>query len=213
MTKKMNPFSGGFRVTSPYGTRTLNGEKEFHKGLDIVGVKNREVRAVVSGKVVSSRIVTDKNDPTWQWGNYICVAGDDGNCIYYCHLESRSVKKGQRVKAGEVIGIMGNTGYSFGAHTHLEIRKGDRKTVIHPGEYLRIKNAAGEYDIEEENLSPWAADAFEWAKECGILRGSTDTDGIIAYMPQKSCTREELAVFLYRFYELLKGEIYGRGDI
>ena len=202
MKELKNPFKDGFKVTSPYGMRTLCGVSEKHNGLDIVGLSANEVRAVIGGKVVASRIVTDKSDKTWQWGNYVCVLGDDGNCIYYCHLASRAVSANDRVEAGDVIGIMGNTGYSFGAHTHFEVRKSDRKTVIAPAEYLGIKNETGEYDIEKETVSPWAEEALLWAADAGILVGGTDSD----YMPKKNCTRQETMVFLHRFYEYLKGE-------
>ncbi|MBQ8208549.1 MAG: peptidoglycan DD-metalloendopeptidase family protein [Clostridia bacterium] len=203
-----NPFLGGFKVTSPYGERTLNGKTDFHRGLDIVGLKTKEVRAVIGGRVLTSQIITDRTDLTWQWGNYICILGDDGNCIYYCHLDSRAAVTGQRVEKGDIIGIMGNTGYSFGAHTHFEVRKSDRRTAIDPAEYLGIPNAAGEYDIEKTSVSPWAEEAIKWAVDTEIMKGSIDAEGQIDFRPKENCTREEVAVFLHRFYEHMKGEFY-----
>lgn len=208
MTDLKNPFSGGFKITSPYGNRTLNGKTEHHNGLDIVGLAAKEVRAVCGGNVLTSRMITDKSNPTWQWGNYVCIQGNDGRCIYYCHLDSRGVNVNDRVEAGDIIGIMGNTGYSFGAHTHFEVRESDRRTVIDPSDYLGIENKVGEYDIERRTASPWAADAIKWAADAGILKGSMNSDGSIDYMPKKSCTREETAVLMHRFYKYLKGEIY-----
>ena len=146
------------RVTSPYGNRVLSGKKEFHGGYDLVGVGSYEVLSVVPGKVVRSRIVTDKTDPTWQWGNYVCVRGTDGLAYYYCHLASRAVTEGQTVRAGDKLGIMGNTGYSFGAHLHFEVRNGTRK--ISPETILRIPNKAGTYTSKtqfEEDIATLAA--------------------------------------------------------
>ena len=146
------------RVTSPYGNRVLSGKKEFHGGYDLVGVGSYEVLAVVPGKVVRSRIVTDKTDPTWQWGNYVCVRGTDGLDYYYCHLASRAVTEGQTVRAGDKLGIMGNTGYSFGAHLHFEVRNGTRK--IDPETILGIPNRAGTYAAKtqfEEDIATLAA--------------------------------------------------------
>ncbi len=133
------------RVTSPYGTRTLNGATETHGGYDMVGVGSTDVVAVEGGTVATSQIVTDKNNRTWEWGEYVCIKTDSGQYHYYCHLASRTVKKGQRVKVGDKLGVMGNTGYSFGAHLHFEVRKSDGKTKISPESVLGIPNKVGTY--------------------------------------------------------------------
>lgn len=133
------------RVTSPFGYRTLNGSRQYHTGYDLVGVGSYEVVAAVGGKVIQSRIVADKNNATWQWGNYVCILGTDGRYYYYCHLKSRAVKAGQTVKVGDKLGIMGNTGYSFGAHLHFEVRAADGKTKICPEAVLNIPNQTGTY--------------------------------------------------------------------
>ena len=68
------PFEGdSVRVTSPFGRRILGGKADNHTGYDLVGVGTRNVTAAVAGSVVRSRIVTDRSDPTWQWGNYVCI--------------------------------------------------------------------------------------------------------------------------------------------
>ena len=135
------------KLTSPYGMRTLNGASNHHPGYDLVGVGSDVVTAAVGGKVVVSRIITDKTNLTWQWGNYVCVRGNDGRFYYYCHLKSRDVKKGDTVKIGDRIGIMGNTGYSFGAHLHFEVREADGRTTVCPFDILGIKNEIGTYVI------------------------------------------------------------------
>lgn len=161
------PFAGQNKVTSAYGYRTLNGAGAFHKGLDIVGVTDRQVRAVISGTVKSSTIITDKADLTWQWGNYIKVLGDDGNFWFYCHLASRAVAVGQRVEQGDVLGVMGNTGYSLGAHTHLEVRDANGDS-FDPCELLGIADMAGvTYDSAalEAACIGWLdclADRYRW---------------------------------------------------
>mgnify|MGYP002678147909 FL=1 len=132
------------KVTSPYGERDFNGNN-FHYGYDIVGIGSDEVTAVCNGKVVVSRIITDKSNLTWQWGNYICIKDSvTGNLHYYCHLKERKVKRGDTVKAGQIIGIMGNTGYSFGAHLHFEVRVGN--TPISPFTVLHVPNKIGTYE-------------------------------------------------------------------
>ena len=133
------------KLTSPYGRRILNGKADHHSGYDMVGVGSWEITAAVGGTVVRSRIVTDGADPTSQWGNYVCIRTDKGQYHYYCHLKSRSVSEGQYVRAGEKLGVMGNTGYSFGAHLHFEVRAADGKTVLSPETVLGIPNRTGTY--------------------------------------------------------------------
>lgn len=144
-------YNGKFKVTSPFGMRTLNGVRTEHKGIDIVGITDKHVCAVVSGRVAASTIITDKSDRTWEWSNYIRVDGDDGRRYYYCHLSKRLVTVGRRVKIGDYLGIEGNTGYSFGSHCHFEVR--DRAgNSVNPSTFLGIPNACGTYgeDWREE---------------------------------------------------------------
>lgn len=150
MLNMISPYKGGkFRITSRYGTRTLNGKTEEHGGIDVVGISSKEVCAVAPGVVVASRIVTDKSNLTWQWGNYVAVRGDDGKTVYYCHMKERKAVVGQRVDIGDDIGIEGNTGYSFGAHLHLEIREGNKR--INAAEYIGVPNEIGIYETEVED--------------------------------------------------------------
>lgn len=139
-------YSGKFKVTSPFGRRTLNGAADDHKGIDVVGITDKHVCAVVGGRVAASMIVTDKSDRTWEWGNYVCILGDDGRRYYYCHLSKRLVRAGQRVEAGQHIGIEGNTGYSFGSHCHFEVR--ENGVSIDPAPFLGIPNKAGTYGTD-----------------------------------------------------------------
>lgn len=147
------PFNGRNRMTSPYGTRVLNGAACWHAGIDLVGDDNTTVHSVCAGTVYSSTMVAKSSgDLTWQWGNYVCIKGDDGRYYYYCHLASRAVAKGARVQEGDVLGVMGNTGYSFGAHTHFEVRKSDRRTTVSAADVLGIKNVCGTYTQTEQRM-------------------------------------------------------------
>jgi murein DD-endopeptidase MepM/ murein hydrolase activator NlpD len=193
------PFDGKMHITSAYGTRTdpISGQRTRHNGLDIVGA-SYIIRAVCDGVVAVSQMVTDKSNATWQWGNYVCVQGNDGNFVYYCHMEERKVETGQRVKAGDVLGIMGTTGYSTGDHLHFEVRTAGNK-VLDPAEYLGIPNEVGEVkipDARQDDSIPaeWAKDAVEWAKRNGILYG----DEVGNLRLREPCTREMAVVFLYR---------------
>ena len=150
----LNPYKGGsFRVTSRYGTRTLNGVQQFHSGLDLVGESSKELLALCDGVIKQSRMVAKSSgDLTWQWGNYVCLQADSGELIFYCHLSKRLVKKGDRVKKGDVIGIEGNTGYSFGSHCHLEVRNSENKVTDNSNtpRFTNIPNTLGKYTVKEK---------------------------------------------------------------
>ena len=137
----MLPFEkGDIRLTSVYGWRIVNGQRDFHRGLDLVGSGN--VIAAAAGRVAVSTMITDRANPTWQWGNYVRVDDDAGRRFYYCHLKSRFVKAGQEIRAGDHIGQIGNTGYSFGAHLHFEVRD-PAGNSLNAAEILGVDNAVG----------------------------------------------------------------------
>lgn len=148
-------FRGRNRITSGYRLP----DRPDHNGLDIVGDDSHDVLCPVAGTVKSSTMITNKNDSTWEWGNYVRVDDGEGNRLFFCHLDSRAVSVGQKVNPGDKLGVMGNTGYSFGAHTHFEVRKSDGRTTLDPAAYLGIPNAKGTYS---EGKSGWVQANKSW---------------------------------------------------
>ncbi len=133
--------SGTVRVSSPFGTRTLNGTTAQHKGIDLVGT-DKTVVAVAAGTVgFAGSVPREAGGRTWEWGNYVRIDGKDGRKYYYCHLASVGVRAGQSVEPGDVLGIEGNTGYSFGRHLHFEVRQNGAS--VDPTPYIGISNQAG----------------------------------------------------------------------
>jgi murein DD-endopeptidase MepM/ murein hydrolase activator NlpD len=142
-------FKGKYKITSPYGNRILNGKPEFHKGVDLVGLDDKTVYAPCDGVIGASTIVMSKANKTWEWGNYVRLDTADGKySAFMCHLASRAVAKGQKVTKGQKLGVMGNTGYSFGAHTHFEVRKKGTTTTVNPSDVFGIPNKVGTYNSE-----------------------------------------------------------------
>lgn len=132
-------YKGNYRISSPYGNRRLdNGDNRFHNGIDYVGTDSKEIIAPTNGRIVSSQIITDKNNPTWEWGNYVKMDDLNGYYLFFCHLANRSVKVGQTVEKGQNIGLEGQTGYSFGSHLHFEVRRKKDNTTINPEQYFKI---------------------------------------------------------------------------
>ena len=187
------PFDSAFYIASPYGYRTdpiTFQSNVWHGGVDLVS-DDTNVRTVVSGSVLKSRIVTDKSDRTWEWGNYVSIVGDDGRLIYYCHLAERLVEEGDAVYAGQIIGIEGSTGRSTGRHLHFELRDWSGHQY-NPCTYLGIPNVQG---FEWEPPTPevhWWDEALAWGVENGITDG-TDPEGV--------ATRAMLITMLKRYHD------------
>ena len=83
---------------------------------------------------------------TQSYGNLVVITDNSGKRHYYAHLSSIAVIKGKSISVGDVIGTMGNTGNSFGAHTHYEVRTGSTTaTRINPAEFCGVQNSKGTY--------------------------------------------------------------------
>jgi murein DD-endopeptidase MepM/ murein hydrolase activator NlpD len=101
-------------------------------GLDYACKTGDKVFATAKGVVVSC-----SNNPDQVLGKNIAIRHGDGKISYYLHLSKPDVSNGQRVKAGEVIGLSGNTGTtSTGPHLHFAIRNA-RGVFIDPAKLLR----------------------------------------------------------------------------
>lgn len=157
-------FDGRNRVRynySRYGY-TRGGGKTWHGGLDIEGLDSTTIRMPwyngkeISGTVTRARIVTDKSNATWEWGYYVCVqldakqTPDAVNFLYFCHNSKNLVQVGQKVKSGDALAIMGNTGNAAQAnppfaHCHFEVRATATGKGLDPTAYAGIPNEVGTY--------------------------------------------------------------------
>lgn len=117
---------GGYRLTGRYGS--VSGLwSSSHTGLDFAAPSGTPIRSIADGVVKESGY-------DGSYGYKTVVSLPDGGEVWYCHQTAIGVSPGQRVSAGEVIGSVGSTGNSTGAHLHLEIRHGD--TPTDPEAYL-----------------------------------------------------------------------------
>ncbi|AGT33446.1 peptidase M23 [Geobacillus genomosp. 3] len=106
-------------ITSGFGYRF--GGTDFHPGVDI------GKRAPVVPVVAAADGVVFRSYYSSSYGNVIFVSHVINGQTYttvYAHLEARLAGEGQRVRKGQVIGYMGNTGHSFGPHLHFELHRG-----------------------------------------------------------------------------------------
>jgi murein DD-endopeptidase MepM/ murein hydrolase activator NlpD len=116
-------------LTGMFGGRSdpFTGEPGFHQGLDISTEKGNPIFATADGTVESASYTGD-------YGNLIVLKHAFGLTTRYGHLSSYAVKPGQQVKRGDVIGYVGSTGRSTGAHVHYEILANGR--LINPLQLL-----------------------------------------------------------------------------
>lgn len=129
------------RVTIGNNSITRGYNAITHRGVDIgwkTNEKDNEVTAHSNGVVVWLQ-TGQKNNPkatgNASYGNCIKLKHSNGYFTLYAHLKSVKVKKGESVKQGEVIAVMGNTGKSTARHLHFEVRK-PSDTRINPTKYI-----------------------------------------------------------------------------
>lgn len=100
----------GYDFNSPYGMRW----GKLHTGIDLVAPEGTPYLAIHDGTVTKAG---------WfgGYGYAVIVQHPDGSEVVYGHSSAVTVKEGQQVKAGDQLGLVGNTGHSYGSHLHLEI--------------------------------------------------------------------------------------------
>ncbi|RKY01206.1 hypothetical protein DRP77_10165 [Candidatus Poribacteria bacterium] len=120
------------RISSRFGWRLhpIYHRRMFHSGIDIVAPRGTLVYAARSGRVKFAG---------WLGGYGRLVVIDHGNGYEtrYAHLSSILVRKGQRVRTGQPIGRVGNTGVTTGVHLHFEVRRGGKP--VNPLSFLRFR--------------------------------------------------------------------------
>lgn len=154
------------KITSPFGPRW----RRMHNGLDLKVNIGDTIVAAFDGKV---RVVKYERRG---YGKYVVIRHDNGLETVYGHLSKQLVEDNQLVKAGEPIGLGGNTGRSTGSHLHFETR------------FLGIAiNPIYMFDFPKQDI---VADTYTFRKAKGVNRaGSHDTqvaDGTIRYHKVKS---------------------------
>lgn len=133
LKNKRTRFSSsfGYRMHPIYKTIRL------HAGMDFSGAIGTPIYATGNGKVSSAQI---------HKGYGKCVIIDHGfnYQTVYAHLDTYNVKAGQKVKRGDIIGYMGNTGMSTGPHVHYEVKKNG--IAVDPINYYFNDLTADDYD-------------------------------------------------------------------
>jgi murein DD-endopeptidase MepM/ murein hydrolase activator NlpD len=116
------PVAGPYRISSHFGTRhhPISKKRRFHHGLDIAAPRGTPIVSVAPGRVSFAG---------WRrgFGRVVEVEHGQGWVSRYAHAKKITVKKGQFVLAGQVVGQVGRSGHATGAHLHLEIERSGKR--------------------------------------------------------------------------------------
>ena len=120
-----------FYISSDYGNRKhpKTGKVTFHHGVDLAGTWQENVRAAAPGTVIYA-------GTEGSFGKVVRVQHDFGVVTTYAHLARITVKRGDYIGENHIIGKMGNTGKSAGAHLHYEIRINNKS--INPVKFMNV---------------------------------------------------------------------------
>lgn len=212
-------------ITRPFG----NG----HIGIDLGWrtVQNDGILAHSQGTVVFCQTGCGNNPGSSgnaSYGNCVKLQHPNGYYTLYAHLSEVDVVNGQEVAKGQQIGKMGNTGNSYGAHLHFEVRT-PKNVCIDPAPYIavdlpglvtesietedddmdvaRFKELWNEMrrELQDNDSGAWSEEARAWAVSTGLVAGNgTEINGEPNYMWADVMTREQMVVLLYRFAKMMR---------
>lgn len=151
---------GKHKVTSPFGMRTIWGKKQMHNGIDLVGEG-----ATLDYIIAFDDGVVKVSKYSLTAGEYVQLDHSGGNYTRYLHMKkgSRTVKVGDKVLKGQVLGFMGATGNVTGAHLHFDVKVNG--SYVDPASYLE---GTKEFDNTPNKIKEWQlaaiADGFKFPK-------------------------------------------------
>ncbi len=126
-TPSISPLRGeDFVLTSPFGTRTSPFTKEidFHAGIDLAAAVGTPIYAPANGVVAfAGRYPLRRSVGWWRYGNLVALRNGERFITLFGHCDEIKVRSGQKVRQGDVLATVGNTGWSTNPHLHYEVRR------------------------------------------------------------------------------------------
>lgn len=197
--KQNGIFMGRTEILYNYGRfgYTRGNGRTWHGGVDVVGLDDAYVRMPyyqnddgtlrsISATIRRARCITDHNDKTWEWGNYVGAlfdanqTPDDINYLVMAHNAKLIVEEGQHVKSGDILAVMGNTGNAAGGykHVHLEARNTVTGRGVDPTRYSGTRNAVGVYGAADNGSTEQISDKPTGKTMQCLMIGPLDTRGM-----------------------------------
>ncbi len=139
------PDKSKYRASSPFGGRAdpISGRYAFHEGFDFAMKRGSPVYATGDG------IVESVTFQFFGYGNMVTIDHGFGYKTRYAHLNSISVVEGMKIKRGECIGEVGNTGKTTGPHLHYEVHY--RGNPVNPANFFDLDMSVAEYETMVKN--------------------------------------------------------------
>ncbi len=163
------------RPTSHFGPR----RRRFHYGLDLAQPTGEPIYAAFDGVVRISK----RNK---SYGHLVILHHANGLETYYAHMSKRLVSVGDQVKSGDIIGLCGNTGRSFGSHLHFEVRY--MGNAINPEHVIDCST----HDLVSDRLE-LTSKSFRKVSKGGHSSGSVSGSSTGWYRVRKGDTLEKIA--------------------
>ncbi|MBO3073324.1 phage tail tape measure protein [Staphylococcus xylosus] len=159
------------------GGLMFNGGR--HYGIDFGMPTGTKIRALTAGKISQAGPVAGGG------GNQITLDEPGGKWFqWYMHMSKIIAKKGQRVSAGDVIGLSGNTGNSTTPHLHIQRMKGypSNDTAVNPYKWLKFLKGSS----QNKKASAWSDDIKRAAKRMNVTLQGNDLKNIISLIQHES---------------------------
>lgn len=129
------PVPSSRKISSYFGPRG----GRHHDGVDIPAKRGEHILAAESGKVIYS------GNGIRGYGNLTILSHPGNLFTVYAHATKNYTRKNQKVRKGQVIALIGNTGHSTGPHLHFEVRKNEKK--VDPLYYIPDPNSRGKLQL------------------------------------------------------------------
>ncbi|MEB7507184.1 M23 family metallopeptidase [Staphylococcus xylosus] len=159
------------------GGLMFNGGK--HYGMDFGMPTGTKIKALTDGKISQAGAVAGGG------GNQITLDEPGGKWYqWYMHMSKIIAKKGQKVSAGNVIGLSGSTGNSTTPHLHIQRMKGypSNETAVNPMGWLKSLKSGG----QNKSAQKWSGDIKKAAKRMGVSLSGTDLKDVISLINTES---------------------------
>ena len=195
-----------YKITYPFGSRTILGQREHHSGVDLValaengGAVSDWVSAFDRGEVIEAGYNSRS-------GYYCKIRHDETLTTLYCHFKKDTlrVKKGEAVKRGDILGYMGSTGRSTGAHLHFgvslcgewvdpeqyfdkDLSEVNKLTVTHERRILKKGAAGGEVRLLQTLLN-----FHGFSLECDSSFGPATQRALIGFQTDRALAPDGVA--------------------
>ena len=130
-----SPFNCVSRQTTAYKKVGSTWKCGYHTGVDRVSDADKTIVAIADG------VVQRVNDCGKRYGNHVVYWTTNGIVVLCAHMkDTPSVKVGEKIKAGQKLGVMGSSGNCYGAHLHIELQKANKwqyaQNLLNPNDYI-----------------------------------------------------------------------------